>query len=498
MIYDAIIIGGGLGGLTSGAILSQKGMKVLLIEQHKVVGGCASTFKRKDYIIEASLHELDGLDENDIKIKIFEELDVFNHVNFLKLPELYSVNICNSKFIFSHDKEDARKKLISKFPQEEEGIVAFFTTIKRIKEESDYLFLNGWPPFYENIVSGQESLLIKYNNTTVGDFVDLVVNNEELKLILLANLSYYHDNPYSLSLIYFSTAQESYYRGSWYIQGGSQMLSNYLLKLINNNGKVVLNSTVTDIIVKDDKAVGVKYSNKSNMETVYAKYIISNSSYENTIKMLPKSCQQEFNNTLCNMEVSCSFTSVYLMFKEDVSSKLDWFDNYSTIIIPSSVNSLKEIFNQNYNNKIINFVYYSQIDSKLTSPDKGVGVITVVDYLNNWDINDKKKYKQKKNEVAKILINRVNEIIPIQPFIDSYEVATPHTIKRYTLNPQGAVYGYSQIIKQTGSYRPNNKTSIDELYMSSAWVSPGGGFSGTIISGWKCATEILKKNDLLQ
>ena len=59
--FDTIIIGGGLGGLTAGATLAKLGKKVLLLEQHYVVGGCATTFKRKDYVMEVGLHEMDGL-----------------------------------------------------------------------------------------------------------------------------------------------------------------------------------------------------------------------------------------------------------------------------------------------------------------------------------------------------------------------------------------------------------------------------------------------------
>jgi all-trans-retinol 13,14-reductase len=60
--YDVIIIGGGLGGLTAGAKLAKEGNKVLLLEQHYIPGGCATVFKRKDFIMEVGLHEMDGLD----------------------------------------------------------------------------------------------------------------------------------------------------------------------------------------------------------------------------------------------------------------------------------------------------------------------------------------------------------------------------------------------------------------------------------------------------
>ena len=67
MNYDAIVIGAGLGGLTAGAQLAKEGKKVLLIEQHSIPGGCATTFKRKDLKIEVGLHMIDGLDDGDPK-----------------------------------------------------------------------------------------------------------------------------------------------------------------------------------------------------------------------------------------------------------------------------------------------------------------------------------------------------------------------------------------------------------------------------------------------
>ena len=47
--YDAIIIGGGMGGLTTGAWLTHMGMKVMVVEQNVQVGGCCSSYQRGDY-----------------------------------------------------------------------------------------------------------------------------------------------------------------------------------------------------------------------------------------------------------------------------------------------------------------------------------------------------------------------------------------------------------------------------------------------------------------
>ena len=70
------------------------------------------------------------------------------------------------------------------------------------------------------------------------------------------------------------------------------------------------------------------------------------------------------------------------------------------------------------------------------------------------------------------------------------ELGTTKTMERYTKNPKGAVYGYAQTVKQSGRYRLKNQTNISNLFMSSAWNNPGGGYEGVISSGIMTARRI--------
>ena len=54
--YDAIIIGSGIGGLCSAALLSMKGKKVLVLEKHFKIGGWTHTFRRKNYEWDVGIH----------------------------------------------------------------------------------------------------------------------------------------------------------------------------------------------------------------------------------------------------------------------------------------------------------------------------------------------------------------------------------------------------------------------------------------------------------
>ena len=51
MGLDAIIIGSGIGGMTTGVLMAKSGKKVLVLEQHDQAGGCCHTFidKGKKY-----------------------------------------------------------------------------------------------------------------------------------------------------------------------------------------------------------------------------------------------------------------------------------------------------------------------------------------------------------------------------------------------------------------------------------------------------------------
>ena len=54
--YDAVVIGAGIGGLICANLLAKDGLRVLLVEQHYMVGGYCSTFRRGGYTFDAATH----------------------------------------------------------------------------------------------------------------------------------------------------------------------------------------------------------------------------------------------------------------------------------------------------------------------------------------------------------------------------------------------------------------------------------------------------------
>ncbi len=478
MKYDIIIIGGGLGGLTAGAKLAREGKSVLLIEQHDRPGGCATTFKRGDLTMEVGLHEMDGPSPGDMKSKIFGELDVFGNIEFIRVPEFYHFASDYLNITIPHDPVEAMKVLGKQFPGEIDGIKAFFDQILNPKRKSP------------------QSGIIK--EQSLGEFIDSIIHNEDLKLVLLGNLGYFHDDPYSLSLTYYSIAQGSYFKGgASFIKGGSQKLSDHLAEYIRNHGgKVLLNHLVTGILTEGTKLHGVTYNKKTgsatDIITAYADEIVANTALPNVAGLLMEEPGSKLNDEIKIQNPGASLLTIYFGFRNSLKDIGN--DYYSTFVFDSSVRTQADIYKNNksdFQTRSFTFVDYGQIDSGLAPEGRSVGAICCIDYLKDWELLSPAEYKKKKEKAAKIFIQRLEDLIPgITNVIEYYEVGTPATIKRYTLNPGGAVYGFAQ---SPGKPAVNFSGIFDNLHIASAWGKTGGGFSGAIFSGFLCAINILRK-----
>ena len=55
---DAIVIGSGIGGLTTATVLAKSGQRVLVLEQHDQAGGCCHTYVDKGF--EFDVGKLNG------------------------------------------------------------------------------------------------------------------------------------------------------------------------------------------------------------------------------------------------------------------------------------------------------------------------------------------------------------------------------------------------------------------------------------------------------
>lgn len=73
---DAVVVGGGLGGLAAAVTLAGQGRKTVVLEQHSVPGGYASGFQRGPYRFDTALHALHGLTPGGGADDLWRELGI--------------------------------------------------------------------------------------------------------------------------------------------------------------------------------------------------------------------------------------------------------------------------------------------------------------------------------------------------------------------------------------------------------------------------------------
>ncbi len=479
MTYDFIIIGGGLGGLTAGAKLAKEGKKVLLLEQHDRPGGCATTFKRKEFTMEVGLHEMEGLYPRDHKLKMFEDLGILERVKFLELPEFYRFINGRQDIVIPHQVEEAKVVLKKAFPGEEEGIDAYF-----------------W-----HMANAKRVMVLNRNQSekNMGQFLDEIITSEELKLVLLGNLGYYHDDPYTLSWFYYLSAQNSNYGGrANYIQGGSQKLSDALVDIIiENGGALKLKHLVTRIDYEGKKAVGVTYTATRGKEKAVfsdlARDIIVNASIPDLEEnLLSKTDGKALATHLTGQKIGASLLTVYYGFKKalkEVGNK-----HYATFVFDPTIKTQSDILPNNksdFSTRSFTLVDYSQVDSMLAPEGKSVGAVCAVDYPSDWENLSREEYLRMKADVADIITDRCEQFIPgFRDAVEYIEVATSLSVRRFTLNPGGAVYGFAQLPGRSLEYL---KALPENIHIASAWGKLGGGFSGAFMNGYNTANDLLKR-----
>ena len=522
--YDAVIIGSGLGGLTCGATLAKAGKKVLVLEQHNLIGGCATCFKRKGMLVDAGLHELDwGSPRTDMKHIIFREIGLFDKITLVPLPTAWSIRESNKKdsqITIPHDNHTKTQSnaqshatlsaLSQIFPHEKRGIEKYFKKIAfQARLNRKFPFMMSFLDFFFAPLTTLSFLTISaIRNRNVGDMLDSMIQDSKLKRILNINLAYYHNDPYKFDWNYHAIAQTNYYHQGMYIKGGSQNLSNALAAIITENGgEVRANADVTQILLDEKdttKAVGVCYQDTKNKEqhNVYGDKIIANcdphSAYTKLLSNVSPKVYERDSKLTQKFEIQTSLLSVYMVFDTDLSKKFPDMD-YSTFFVDST--EFEKPFNRQNTKQLeipitqrdFVFVNYSKIDSGLSQrDDRFLGVITTVSSYAEWDNLDKEAYKNKKQEVKEAFEKRLEEFFPgiMESCIHS-ELATPKTIERYVRTRKGTPYGYDQSNEGFFSRERFKSKSIKNLYFASVFGFPGSGFTGAILAGYRTARKIL-------
>jgi all-trans-retinol 13,14-reductase len=258
--FDAVIIGAGLGGLSCAAAFARQGFKPLVLEKHDKPGGYATAFKRPGgFVFDVSLHSTTVGEREGIHNLIpgFPEI---KDVEFVPHPSLY-------RAIYpDYDIRAPQKNLpayidilIGYFPDEKEGIQGIFEDMKGVAQDIEK-FSSAQGQVDMSKFPMDFPYLFKSSMQTWGQMVDARIKDSKLKALISALWGYYGLPPSKLASIYYALPTIEYLQqGGYYPQGRSQKISGALAGFIQEHGgKVMLNTRVEEILVKDNSAYGVR------------------------------------------------------------------------------------------------------------------------------------------------------------------------------------------------------------------------------------------------
>merc|ERR1711871_1175869 len=123
---DAIVIGSGIGGLTTAALLSKVGKKVLVLEQHYIAGGCTHAFEDHGYEFDTGIHYVGNIKKRK---KILDLITTPNiewdqmGVNDRETDGTYDeITVGTKRYKFRAGKQNFIDDLVKIFPEEKEAI----------------------------------------------------------------------------------------------------------------------------------------------------------------------------------------------------------------------------------------------------------------------------------------------------------------------------------------------------------------------------------------
>ncbi|HEY0236064.1 MAG TPA: FAD-dependent oxidoreductase [Afipia sp.] len=492
--YDTVIIGSGLGGLTTGALLARAGRKVLVIEKSNSVGGAASSYKVGDLFVEGSLHETsDPNDPRDPKHDILKRAGVLDALTWVPAGAFYQVRggPVGAPLSVPDNFAKAREALSARFPGDADAIAALLGEMEQIT-------LAGSLAGSGETLSGERNLSLadKLQNT-FGD-------HEAVKCALAANLSYYHDDPATLSWPFFAAAQGGYFlSGGRYVQNGSQRLSSALARIVikSEGSSVVLRRVVTAIdLDANGRAARVTHTAKdgSDPQTVQTARVIGNAAPSTLASMLPQDAAKTLTDHDKNRTPSISLFALTLGLSRP--PREFGFTSYSTQLLPDWMTSLSDyaqaasLLANEPGERMppLAIADYAAIDSGVPAPPY-VLYITAPDRIANWSGMDQEAYRAKRARWQRAIVTYLDGHYPgLAGAVMASSFNTALSVQQYLGAPHGAVYGFAPTPPRTGEQPRSPATTVPGLYLASAYAGYGG-YTGAIQAAGECADMILRE-----
>ncbi len=496
--FDAIVIGSGIGGLTTASLLAKmRNLKVLVLEKHFKVGGFTHTFQRNGFVFDVGLHYVGEMQPGGETRKLFD-FTTNSAVNWCKMPHVME------KFVYPDftvnvpsDKEEYLAELCRLFPEEATALQRYFRDVTAVSAAIRSRTMAGaMPPAIGAIMNAANCTFNKFADMSTAQYLNAQFKDPRLKAALTSQWGDYGLPPSMSSFVIHCLVVEHYFAGGFYPNGSSASIASAILPIIRTSGgDVLVNHCVEEILVENGSACGVVARDANGeRKTFRAKTIISDAGLWSTFtKMLPASLRLTPPGFKENTDLSA--ITLYLGFNrspEELGFRGEnhWlFSSYDHDAVFERGRDLSQE---------LGLCYLSFPSLKDPAAEKHTGqLITLASMkaFEKWAGTEWKKrgseYEEFKEQITRRMLNFVYQKYPdLESIIEFTELSTPLTVESFTGHPQGRIYGQplTPEVMSKRLFRPD--THLKGLYITGSDAMTAG-IIGAFMGGVLCAGRII-------
>ena len=406
--YDVVVIGSGLGGLTSANVLARAGYSVLLLEHHYQLGGMATWFKRKGgHIFDISLHGFPiGMKKSCRKYWTPEIAE--------RIVQLDGIRFENPQFSLktTFDRDSFTNILIDKFGISAEVVSEFFDTARGMNFYDDQEMTTG--ELFERFFPGRD------------DVVRLL-----MEPITYANGSTLEDPALTYGIVFSNFMS----KGVYTFEGGTDVLVGAMKdEMVANGVDVRIRCLVESIEVTPDRKVAAVVVNGRR---ITCGAVVSNANIKQTVLELvgEDSFDPEFVEEARSVRLNNSSCQVYIAMKPGAS-----FEPCGDLLFHSEHRGfdIDAMLSRDISSRTFSF-YYPR-----TRPgsDRHLVVSSTNANYSDWADLSEEDYEASKKDLCETTLDCLEQYVPqLREIVEHVEASTPRTFQHYTRHLQGASFG---------------------------------------------------------
>lgn len=483
--YDYIVIGAGYAGLSAAALLAKEGYKVLLLESHIAIGGCASFYKRKGILFDVGATTFSGVLPHQPAGRLLDQLDI--KPNLKKIDPGMIIKFGNKEIFRYADKITwiAENERVFNMP----GLTEFWKELYRIEQKSWQLTSDNYtlPPtnisdliklttcsnlkslsLLPKLFQPIQRLLEKYNLNNNPDFVRFI--NEQL---LITSQNKIDDTPVLTAAMGLTYPSET-----WYPYGGMYKPAELIKeKFVEYGGLLKLRAKVEKI----EKTNGVYELTTAKGDKFITRGILSTIPIWNLAKITKGEIKEYFTRQSDKFKFAWGAFTLNFAVESNESLPSLYYQLHVKEQIP-------------YTNSGAYFVSFSAEDDRERTPE-GIRAVTISLHtdVTNWVNLDKAEYETRKDLVTRVILAEFDKAFPQFAAKEKtfLMAGTPVTFEFYTGRFNGYVGGIPHSVKQNLLTLPPNKTPFENFYIAGDTSFPGQGTPAVILSALNTVKRII-------